>query len=95
MPLGREPSFRDMNGLEYLPDHVLRSAEPDAFAGLDQRALDQDRVRHHRVEHLVVADVGRVRPSSRRAAPWRASLRAARSRRVRRGASVPRGSADS
>ena len=57
-----------------LAHHVLRAAQADAFVGLDQRAVDQDRVRDHRIEHLVVGDVGPGEARARRpAAPWRAS----------------------
>src|SRR5438067_5718334 len=40
-----------------LPHLVLRAAEADSVGGFDQRALDQDRMLDHRVEHLIVGDV--------------------------------------
>ena len=46
------------SGLDYLSHRVLRAAQADALVGLDQRAIDQDRVLDHRVEHLVVGHVG-------------------------------------
>ena len=52
---------RDSSPLRMLQDlaHlVLRAAEADAVGGFDDRALDQDRMLDHRVEHLVVGDVG-------------------------------------
>ena len=44
--------------LQQFAHHVLRTAEADAVGGFDQRAVDQDRVLHHRVEDFVVAGVG-------------------------------------
>ena len=45
--------------LENVAHPVLGTAQADAFGGLDERALDQDRVRDHRIEQPVIVDVGR------------------------------------
>src|SRR5215217_850046 len=46
-------------GSEDLAHLVLRAAEADALVGFDERALDQDRVRRHRLENNIVRGVRR------------------------------------
>ena len=57
-----------------LAHFLLRAAQAHALFGFDQRTLDEDRMFHHRVENIVVADDGSVRPSSRPAVPWPEAL---------------------
>jgi len=44
-------------GLENLSHHILRAAEADALVGFDDRPVDEDRVRDHCVQDLVVSDI--------------------------------------
>ncbi len=43
--------------LQYFADDVLRAAQAHTLAGLDQRPVDEDRVRDHRVEDRIATGV--------------------------------------
>jgi hypothetical protein len=51
------PPLQGGEKLQNIADLVLRAGEDDAFFGLDEGPLDQDRVRDHRVEDGIIGDV--------------------------------------